>query len=100
MIDLNDGNNLKNLIRLVLKKEVDICYFCEKFEQLYNLKLNKKNLSEKEKLVLEVLFNKVVYYSPFADEREFIPNYLNEDEIFESAKKAWNDLYGSGWTLH
>ena len=92
MMKSNAAKRLKQIIELVLAGKMDIGDFCEEFERIYNFELEKANLSEKEQQVFETLFNRVVYYSPFAGEREKIPNYLGEDEIIESAKVAQNEL--------
>ena len=83
---------LRNLIELVLAKKMSICDFCDEFEHLYNFELEKKELTENERSTLEELFNKVVYYSPFAEDRQKIENYLGDEEIIQSAKVACNVL--------
>ena len=92
MKDLEAGRVIKRLIESVLERRMAVSVFCEEFERIYNFELEKEKLSEKEKIVFKNLFNKVVYYSPFFEELEGIPNYVSDQEIIESVKVAWDVL--------
>ncbi|WP_208855154.1 hypothetical protein [Leptospira alexanderi] len=66
--------------------------FCRKYEDLFNFKLEKSNLSEQTMQSLVKLFDRVVWYSPFLEERKKISGYLNEKEIIESILQCRNEL--------
>lgn len=83
---------LKALIKKVLDLEIDADEFCEQFERLYNFEVDKHALSDQEKRVYDALFDKVVYYSPFADEVDAVPNYVGDNEIMECVAAAYDEL--------
>lgn len=91
-MNTNPSLHLKNLIELLLAARLDVSEFCEEYERLFNFELEKKSLPEGELRALERLFNKVVYYSPFAEERKKIPNYLGDKEIVEGAQSTLSVL--------
>jgi len=62
--------------------------FCIQFEQTYNMELDKKTLSPSEAQALGELFEQVIWYSPYAEERAKVPNYRGEAEIREAAERA------------
>jgi hypothetical protein len=72
---------LHELIDRAMSGELPIKDFCAKFERVYNLELDKKSVPAQELPELEAIFNKVVWFSPFPEERAQIPNYLGESEI-------------------
>ena len=86
------ADRLKKLIELLLEQQLDVSTFCEQFESIYNFELERNHASPEKWAAFEELFNKVVYYSPFPEEREKIPNYLSEQEIIEAANVARNKL--------
>ena len=83
---------ISSLLRDVSSEKISVQYFCSHYERLFNFKLNKKLLSEYEKKIYNDLFDKVVWYSPFIEERRKIPNYLDESTIIDSVNKLLNLL--------
>lgn len=55
--------------------------FCDQFEKTYNFDLDKKILTPAEAEFFSALFEKVIWYAPYPEERAEIPNYIGEDEI-------------------
>jgi len=80
------------LLRGVKGGDVSVFAFCENFERLYNFELDRKSLSEKEKGAFADLFNKVVWFSPYPEEREAVPHYLSEAEILHSIEVTLTSL--------
>jgi hypothetical protein len=78
---------LYELIKLAKSDEITIKDFCEQFERIYNLELDRKIVPKNELGKLAALFDKVVWYSPYEDERKVIPNYLGEEEIRQAIKE-------------
>jgi hypothetical protein len=62
--------------------------FCGAFSKTYNLEVEKDQLSEGEKVTFRKLFRKVIFYSPFPEERARIANYLGDDEIRAAVEDA------------
>lgn len=66
--------------------------FCSQFEQAYNMELDKETMTRAEADAFNPLFEEVVWYSPFPEEREAIPNYRGDDEIRKAATLAAHRL--------
>ena len=67
---------------------LDVQQFCSDVEHVHNFELNRSELTQKEALAFQELFEKVVWYSPYEEERRRIPNYLGEADIREAADRA------------
>ena len=76
------------LVRRFRQRKLSTLSFCDQFEHIYNRELDKRALSEPEASALRRLFDKVVWYSPYEDERELVPNYLGDDEIESAVSEA------------
>lgn len=87
---------LHGLIAGAVSRELPLNEFCEKFEKIYNLELDKGTVSPPELARLEALFNKVVWFSPFPEERKEIPNYLGEDDIRQALLTYSGDRESGG----
>jgi hypothetical protein len=86
---LNNGySRLRTLISQAIEAKITIPEFCAQFEVLFNLELEKSELPNSEIAALSDLFEVVIWYSPFADEREQIPNYVDEKSVLAAAAKA------------
>jgi hypothetical protein len=79
---------LHDLVRRLREKKLSVRSFCSQFEHIYNLELDKAELSDAEAQAFAALFDKVVWYSPYEDERKEIPNYLGDDEIIQAVRDA------------
>ena len=72
----------------VLAETISIAQFCQLFEKIYNFELDTSTLSANEVSSLSELFDAVVWFSPYPEERLQIPHYLGEAEIIEAVKRA------------
>lgn len=91
----HDPQARERLLRLMkLKLGVDISYddFRIEYEDAFNFCLDKKAVSSHEFSVFQRLFDKVVWYSPFPEERLEIPNYIGEAEMEAAVAEARRDL--------
>jgi hypothetical protein len=79
---------LRKLVAKFIEQKLDAPTFCAWFEQAYNFDTEEAELTDGERDVFETLFNEVVYFSPFPDERATIANYRGEDDIFNAARAA------------
>jgi hypothetical protein len=79
---------LRTLLRRYISGELDTSQFCDAFERAYNFEVAKADLNRIEGEAFAELFDKVVFYSPYPDERARIPNYRSEREIMEAAKRT------------
>jgi hypothetical protein len=68
--------------------KLDAESFCSRFEHTYNMELDKRTLSFKEAEAFAVLFEQVIWYSPFPDERQQVPNYRSEVDIARAVELA------------
>ena len=87
---------LYRLVELFTTGKMGTQSFCDVFEETYNLKVDKGTLSKSEAAAFGGLFDKVVWYSPFPEEREQIPNYLGDREIAAAVHEAAKSLGVSG----
>ena len=67
---------------------LDVQAFCSAFERTYNLELDRDELPPQEASAFSELFDRVVWFSPYAAERREIPNYLSEEEIAKAVDAA------------
>lgn len=79
---------LRDLLRNVSGGKISIEAFCYQFETTYNLELDKQQLTEEETEAFSALFDKIVWYSPFPEERAQVPNYKDENEILDAVRDA------------
>jgi len=79
---------------LSLKPGRDLSYddFRIRYEDLFNFELARVSVSKEEFHVFKRLFSKVVWYSPFPDERARITNYIGESEMEAAVAEAWRAL--------
>ncbi len=77
---------LYRILQKAESNEVSVIQFCEDYERIYNLELEKKNLSRKENVAFKALFDKVVWFSPYPEDRKNISSYLDENEIMLAIK--------------
>lgn len=59
--------------------------FSSAIEHEWNFGDERASLSEAEKVPIQQLFDVVVYYSPFPDERARIPHYRSEEDVLAAA---------------
>jgi len=86
---------LRELVELFLQKKISVEHFCSTFETVYNLELNKAELSSKEAQAFSALFDRIVWYSPLLEERRAIPNYVGEEEVKAAVLETAQMLAGS-----
>jgi hypothetical protein len=72
--------------------------FRETYEQLFTFELDRSTLSEDELTALKRLFDIVVWYSPFEDERNDIPHYKSEGDVVAAILRARESLGALGKT--
>jgi hypothetical protein len=89
---LSGRDHLHFLIGLFLADQIDIPVFCRQFETSYNFHTDKAALTAIESSAFRDLFGKVVWYSPFPEERKEIPSYLGETEIANTIRQAASSL--------
>lgn len=92
----NGSELLHKLLADYLGGHIDTPLFCSSFEHALNFDVNRGALTRLETAVFEWLFNEVVYFSPFPDERVEIPNYRTEQQIREAASAAQAELAANG----
>jgi hypothetical protein len=79
---------LHGLLHNVRTGRLSIEAFCSQFETTYNLELDKGELTPVEAVAFSKLFEQVVWYSPFSEERAKVPNYIGEDEVLAAVAEA------------
>jgi hypothetical protein len=83
---------LHKLLAKYLEGGIDTPLFCSNFEQAFNFDVDRGALTPAESAVFGRLFDEVVYFSPFAEERAQVPNYRSEEQIRAAARAAEADL--------
>jgi len=86
------GSNLRGLLTAFLAGDLDAEEFSRTFETAYNFETDRRALTAAEQTAFKKLFDVVVWYSPFPDERSAIPNYKSEAEIEEAASLARSEI--------
>jgi hypothetical protein len=79
---------LHKLLSDYLRGDIDAALFCNNFETAFNFDVSRQELTPKEEAVFGELFEQVIYYSPFPEERAKIPNYRSEEQILQAAREA------------
>jgi hypothetical protein len=82
------------LVADVLAGKLRIAEFCSQFEHVYNMELDKRTLLSDEAEAFAELFEQVIWYSPYPDERERIKQYHGDKEIREAVGRAADKLDG------
>ena len=75
-----------------LGSEISHADFRVAFEDLFNFRLERSQVSPTDFEVLKGLFDTVVWYSPFPADRESYPHYKSEAEIEVAVERARRDL--------
>lgn len=88
----NGSELLNKLLSDYLCGKLDTPLFCSNFEQAFNFDVDRRKLDTAEEAVFERLFDEVVYYSPFPEERANIPNYRSDEQIRRAAHTAAAEL--------
>lgn len=83
---------LYRLLVAFRERRLDTVKFCDQFERTFNLELDKTSLTPDEAESFGALFEKVIWYSPYPEERAQISNYLGESEIRSAADTAADRL--------
>jgi hypothetical protein len=90
--DFSPRGRLLAYLDLFVRGEMDAQSFAGNYEQVYNLELNKAELSSVEATAFAGLFEKVAWFSPIEEERRKIPNYVAPSELLAEAQKAHSML--------
>jgi len=85
------------LLSLRIGDEISHEEFRSRLEQLFNLELGKDEVSPVEYEALAELFDRVIWYSPFPEERQSVPNYIGEGEVDAAVMRARVKLAIPGW---
>lgn len=79
---------LYDLLKWVSSGKLSVEAFCAQFETTYNLELDRSRLALNEEEAFSMLFEQVIWYSPFPEERAKISNYKGEKEILAAVTNA------------
>lgn len=83
---------LRKIILDVIAGRIEVVSFCDTFETIFNLEIDKSSLDVEVRSAFSSLFEVVIWYSPFPDERSSIPNYVDEETVIAAARQAASDL--------
>lgn len=79
---------LYTLIRGVTERRIPVDRFCSLYEATYNWDVEEVEMTGLEAEAFARLFDAVVLYSPFPDDRRDYAGYQSEDDIFAAAQDA------------
>ena len=99
-IDASKGTALANpmsatflsLIDAVQQGSMSVWDFSSSVEREWNFGDDRPTLSETHKAAIQHLFDVVVYYSSYPDERARIPNYRDEQDVLLAAQVCRRSL--------
>ena len=83
---------LHKLLADYLADRIDTSLFCSNFEQAFNFDVDRHALTPVERHAFQRLFDEVIYFSPFPEERAEVPQYRSEKQIREAARAAEAEL--------
>jgi hypothetical protein len=83
---------LHKLLADYLGGRIDTPLFCSNFEHAFNFDVDRRVLTSRETAAFQRLFDEVVYFSPFPEERASIPNYRSEEQIRQAARAVEAEL--------
>ena len=75
-----------DLIDAIRQGAMSVGDFASAVENEWNFGIERATLSEHERTSLQRLFDVVVYYSPYPEERARIPNYRDENDVMLAAQ--------------
>jgi hypothetical protein len=85
---------LRRLLDDFLSGKLQVETFCRDVRDAYNDAIDKGALERSEQPIFQTLFDEVVWFSPFPEERKEIPNYKSEEQIKAAAVAAARELRG------
>jgi hypothetical protein len=85
---MNARDRLIKLLQEFSAQVLSVTQFCEAYERAYNLEINKSELTPAERATFQQLFDEVVYYSPYEDDRVNYPGYRDDGQIRHAAARA------------
>jgi hypothetical protein len=83
---------LRKLLDDFLTSKLNVETFCRDVENAYNEAIEDAALTPSEQPIFEELFDEVVWFSPYPEERREIPNYESEEQIKAAALMAARKL--------
>lgn len=83
---------LRKLLDEYLTGKLKAETFCRDVRDAYNEAIDDGALAPSEQPVFEKLFDEVVWFSPFPEERREIPNYKSQEQIKAAAVAAAREL--------
>lgn len=82
------SQNLRGLIEGFLSGQIAVSDFCSQYEKSYNAAIDEVTLCPADYEIMTDLLRKLVWYSPFEDDRKKISNYIDENAVKNAAKLA------------
>ncbi len=76
------------LMRLVDRGKLSVEAFCREFERGYVLELDRATIGVGEATALALVFDRVVWYTPFPRDREEYPGYVGDVEVLTAVATA------------
>ncbi|MFK4057617.1 hypothetical protein [Brevundimonas sp. NPDC046655] len=81
-----------SLIEAVQQGSMTVGDFSSSVEYEWNFGDERATLSEAQKAAIQQMFDVVVYYSPYPDERARVPNYRDEQDVLQAAQDCRRSL--------
>jgi hypothetical protein len=66
--------------------------FCERYETTFNLEINKEELDPHARIAFQELFDVVIWYSPYPQDRREYHGYEDEQAVKKAVLRARNQL--------
>lgn len=83
----NGPNDGLLLAQMLLRGELSVQAFCGAFERWWNLTGTRPHKNAPIYAAHAELFEVVIWYCPYPNERARIPNYTSEDDVFVAVRR-------------
>ncbi len=86
---------LLDLLSKGVDRELSVDRFRIEWENIFNFELERSSVTPEEFDLFQRVFDTVVWYSPFSRERELIPNYRSEEDVYRELDEVHAELLRS-----
>lgn len=81
-------HRLLGLVDAFLGGELSTQEFCDRFEDEFNFRTQRTDFEPGQEQIFQALFDEVVLYSPYEDDRAAYSGYRDEQAILRAARRA------------
>lgn len=83
---------LVELMQALMGRRIDVAAFAAQFETVLNFQADKSLLHAEDHAALSRVFEVVVWFSPFPDDRARIASYRSPDDVYRAVQQCLREL--------